>query len=439
MAALHGRSPRGVGALGLGLLVVLVVLLGALGAGQAWAYECSGGSRPFSECVEQPLNPPGGGPDVMPTTTTYFVYWQPKGAPAFPAGYESAITAFFKGVEHDNGSDQNFYSVLGQYGANYETHFGKAIKDKNPYPAESSDCSENSEGPPPSKPCISTGQVKAEVQALLKDHKLPAQAYEAGRYSSQEATHSYFVLLPPGVSVCDRSQGCSARFCAYHDAILTSEPAENLVFAVMPYLPVVKACADPQHPNGAYEDEFPALEHEFAEMATDPYGGGWANEPVFGSEEVADICADGAWGAPSAAFEEKMRWGTSLGTAPDGALYNQVIDGHDYYLQQLYSNATESCVQRKALPPVVSKLAPAKGPLAGNTKVKITGLNFENPTVTSVSFGKTAAKSFTVTSPTSITAVSPEAAAAGPVAVTVTSTAGTSASVPADQFTYQAK
>ena len=48
-----------------------------------------------------------------------------------------------------------------------------------------------------------------------------------------------------------------------------------------------------------------------------------------------------------------MKWGTALGTAPNGALYNQVIDGHDYYLQQLYSNATETCVQRigMALPP----------------------------------------------------------------------------------------
>jgi len=75
-----------------------------------------------------------------------------------------------------------------------------------------------------------------------------------------------------------------------------------------------------------------------------------------------------------------MKWGTALGRPrPNGALYNQVIDGHDYYLQQLYSNATETCVQRKALPPVVSKLAPAKGSLAGGTKVKITGLNLREP------------------------------------------------------------
>ena len=131
----------------------------------------------------------------------------------------------------------------------------------------------------------------------------------------------------------------------------------------MPYLPSVKGCEDPQHPNSAYEDEFPAIEHEFAESATDPYALGWFNGLTDGAEEVAEMCRPEYGRLRNMPFEEKMRWGTALGTAPNGALYNQVIDGRYYYLQaaQLYSNATETCVQRKALPPVVSKLAPAKG------------------------------------------------------------------------------
>jgi hypothetical protein len=132
----------------------------------------------------------------------------------------------------------------------------------------------------------------------------------------------------------------------------------------MPYMPAIKGCGDPQHPNSAYEDEFPPIEHEFAEAATDPYAVGWLNNNPEGAEEVVDICQDGFWSFGNNPFAEKMRYGTALGTAPDGALYNQVIDGRYYYLQQLYSNATETCVQRKALPPVVSKLVPAKGPIA---------------------------------------------------------------------------
>jgi hypothetical protein len=447
VAALPAGSPRRFALLGLGLFAVLAVLVASLGAASASAYECYSGNPDIGECTEQPLLQPGASTSVyfMPTTSTYFVYWQPTGAPAFPKGYETAVTDFFKGLEHENGSDQNFYSVLTQYGVKDETHFGKAIKDKDPYPAESSGC-DLSEERPLSTPCISVRQVTAEIKELVKKHKLPAQRNEAGQF---EATNTFFLMLPPGVSVCDSTYethvtiGCSGlRYCAYHDfSVNYSEQDESPVWAVMPYLPGVKGCEDPQHPNSAYEDEFPPLEHEFAEMATDPYGVGWFNQSTDGAEEVADICIQDTWSYPSQAFHEKMAWRTALGTAPNGALYNQVIDGHEYYLQQLYSNATETCVQRSgklALPtPTVTKLSPAKGSVAGGKKVKITGLNFE--TVTGVSFGKRAAKSFTATSLTSITAVSPAATAAGAVAVTVTTSGGTSANVPADQFTYETK
>jgi hypothetical protein len=420
--------------------------MATLGAANASAYECYSGMPNPGECELQPLREQS--PQVMPTTTTYFVYWDPKAAPSFPAGYASGIKTFFKGLEHDNGTDQNFYSVLAQYGVKYETHFGKAITDKDPYPAESSECAER-----PSSPCVSLVQIKEELRSLVREHKLPGQAFEPGQLA---ATHSYFVLLPPGVSACDATReevgpfgqkehhvgvGCSSvRYCGLHDDNFNpGDELEDLPYAVMPYLPGVKGCEVTQHPNGISDGELQVMEHEFAEMITDPFATGWENRNPAGEEEVADICQTGFWGEPSKAFEEKMMWGTPLGTAPNGALYNQVIDGRDYYLQQMYSNATEGCVQRRGLPPTVTKLAPAKGSVAGGKKVKITGLNFENPTVTSVSFGSVPAKEFTVTSPTSITAVSPASASTGVVEVKLTSSAGTNASTTTDQFTYEAK
>ncbi len=449
VSALLTGSPRRFALLALGLFASLALLAATLGAASASAYECYSGSTECNQTgpLQRLVTPDGtSGAYYMSKTTTSFVYWQPKGAPAFPKGYKTAVTDLFKGLETENGSDQNFFSVLAQYGL-HETHFGKAIKDKDPYPAESSGCDLSVE-PPVTRPCISWPQVETEVKELVSRGQLPKQLNASGQV---EITNIFFVMLPPGVSVCDykyvgphgahASNGCSARqFCAYHEYIFDpSEEADDSVYAVMPYLTGVTGCEDPQHPNSAYEDEFPPIEHEFAESATDPYELGWLNDNTSGAEEVADICHDGFWGFGNIPFEEKMRYGTALGTAPNGALYNQVIDGRYYYLQQLYSNATETCVQREALPPVVSKLAPAKGSVAGGTKVKITGLNFENPTVTSVSFGKTAAKSFVVNSPTSITAVSPAVTVTGAVAVTVTTTAGTSASVPASQFTYETK
>jgi alpha-tubulin suppressor-like RCC1 family protein len=83
--------------------------------------------------------------------------------------------------------------------------------------------------------------------------------------------------------------------------------------------------------------------------------------------------------------------------------------------------------------PEVTGVTPAVGATAGGTPVTITGSDFEG--VTSVHFGSTPATSFTVNSPGSITAVSP-AGALGTVNVRVASSAGASAAVAADHFTY---
>ncbi len=83
--------------------------------------------------------------------------------------------------------------------------------------------------------------------------------------------------------------------------------------------------------------------------------------------------------------------------------------------------------------PTVTSVSPHSGGLAGETEVTITGSDFEE--VTSVSFGANSAKSFTIDSPTAITAVSP-AGAAGTVDVTVSTPAGRSPIGSADRFSY---
>ena len=74
-------------------------------------------------------------------------------------------------------------------------------------------------------------------------------------------------------------------------------------------------------------------------------------------------------------------------------------------------------------PPGVSGVSPKKGPAAGGTSVKITGVNFI--AASAVDFGSVSATSFTVNSATSITATSP-VQTAGTVDVTVTTPYGTS-------------
>ncbi len=84
--------------------------------------------------------------------------------------------------------------------------------------------------------------------------------------------------------------------------------------------------------------------------------------------------------------------------------------------------------------PAVTSVSPDSGVLGGGTTVTITGTSFTG--VSAVSFGRTAATSFTVNSDTSITATAPSAAGVGTVDVTVTTPAGTSAPMPADQYSY---
>jgi hypothetical protein len=84
-------------------------------------------------------------------------------------------------------------------------------------------------------------------------------------------------------------------------------------------------------------------------------------------------------------------------------------------------------------PPAVTAVNPRRGPASGGTSVTITGTNLTG--ASAVKFGETSAASFTVNSPTSITAVTP-AEPAGRVDVTVINTFGTSATSTADRFTF---
>ncbi len=86
--------------------------------------------------------------------------------------------------------------------------------------------------------------------------------------------------------------------------------------------------------------------------------------------------------------------------------------------------------------PTVTALNPAAGPTAAGTLVTVTGSGFV--TGATVRFGSNAATNVVVASSTTITASAPAGTAGSVVNVTVTVPAGTSATGPANQFTYDA-
>jgi hypothetical protein len=278
-----------------------------------------------------------GGP-VMPSNTDYMVLWSPNGLSAYPPEFVHGVAQFFSDLAHDSGGNQNVDSVGPQYNdltgavANYDVRFGGVLLDRHPYPA--SECPAAA----PVTNCLTDAQIQQELVNFVTAHHL-----------KPDLSHEYFLLTPPHVESCFSANpstnfdGCSAgepspfrAFCAYHQN--TALPT-MLFYANDPYDADNPRCQDGNNPNGISDGEINGgLSHEHVESITDPIpndawtNGSGANQGL----EVGDQC-------------NRVR-GNPLGTAPNGAEYNQVINGHFYWYQEEWSNLTHSCVQRLTLP-----------------------------------------------------------------------------------------
>jgi hypothetical protein len=356
-----------------------------------------------------------GGP-VMTSNTNYAFYWAPSGSPAYPAGYQSGVNRYLEDLAHDSGGEQNVDSVATQY-ANaggeavaYDSHFAGAIVDTAPYPKN---------GCKKATICLTDAQLKAELASYVTAHGLP-----------HDLAHEYFVLTAPNVEDCFEASGaeCSAgssvaTYCAYHGSFASA--GGEIVYSSDPYVTGISGCDDGEHPNGAPSDGAleGGLSHEHNESITDPELNAW-----YGPEgnENGDKCRT---------FQAASEFGTPLGTAPDGARYNQLVNGREYWYQQEWSNEESACRQRMAVgTPQVTKLGPKAGAAAGGDSVTITGSGFAQ--ASAVHFGTTAATSFVVKSGASISALAP-AGTSGTVDVTVTAPGGTSATTSADLYRYK--
>jgi hypothetical protein len=280
-----------------------------------------------------------GGSVMAGKVTVHTIFWAPAGF-AFqgPRGaapsYEGLVQQFFTDAAHDSGATTNFFSVLPQYaqetGVNGHTPPGvtpgaynisySAASDStdatDPYPAAADQCaSPNNIGT-----CVTDGQVQAEV-----DHVAPAN--ERGLHDL------WFVFLPANVDECITAGVCGTNaFAGYHSVSDLGNGPTIYAVAIDPLIELtIGPGADPQgYPDA--ESTLDTAGHETVEAMTDPEGVGWMDPNGF---EVADKCEFGpAVGSP-------------LGFAgPDSAPFNQVINGHDYLIQEQWSNPDNGCVQQ---------------------------------------------------------------------------------------------
>jgi PKD domain-containing protein len=300
-----------------------------------------------------------GGP-VMPSNTDYMLMWSPQGLGAYPSGFVFGIARYFTDLAHDSGGNQNVDSVGPQYNdltgavANYDVHFGGVLVDTDPYPA--SQCPANG----PVTNCLTDAQIQQEIAGFVTAHQLPT-----------DLSHEYFLLTPPHVESCFSNNkdtnydGCSAgivpfnklaAYCAYHQN--TATPT-MVFYANMPFDATNTHCQDGNYPNGLISDGEinGGLSHEHMESVTDPIpNDAWTigQGPLHGFE-VGDVCV--------------ADMGTTLGTAPNGSPYNQVINGHPYWYQTEWSNYTHSCVQHVTLP---TPLPTAKETVTAGTGTNMT-------------------------------------------------------------------
>ncbi len=249
---------------------------------------------------------------VMHTNKVYAIYWTPPGY-AVDSGYESLINRFFGDVAADSGKTTNVYFSDTQYydgtgNIAYSSGFAGSYVDTDPLPASGCVDADTSV-------CVSDAQLQAEISKVVRQNGW-----------APNSSTEFFMFTAKGIGSCDGTSCAFTQYCAYHSWIGSGSTAT--IYANMPYADTVpSACDAGQHPNNDDADAtINVTSHEHNESITDEQGSAWYDRQ---GNEDGDKCA---W-----------NFGTALGSDGYGE-YNQVINGHDYYLQQEWSNHSSGCV-----------------------------------------------------------------------------------------------
>ena len=307
-----------------------------------------------------------GGQVMAHGVTVHTIFWGAKGSFHGSPGhgiptYEGLIEQFFTDVAHDSGRKSNVYSTLVQYAegtkpgaitpGRYAIAYSKSadnIIDTHPYPKHGCKSAGGL------KKCVSDEQVQHEVNRLITEH-----------HGKRGLTQLWFVFLPPKVDECISPGSCGTdAFLGYHS---DSDLGHGVVIYAVAIDPLIEGPV-PKHqdPEGypEAEDTIDTAAHETEESITDPEGVGYMDPNGY---EVADKC-------------ERPVLGKPLGHAPDGAPYNQLINGHEYLFQEMWSNDNHGCVQRttathNVLPLPQINLVQFSPHLTGNIERKQAGVH----------------------------------------------------------------
>jgi hypothetical protein len=265
---------------------------------------------------------------VQHSSRVYSIFWAPPGY-SFPAGYSAQIQTYFRDVAADSGKTSNVYYSDTQYydivGATkrpipYKVTNGAVINDTAPLPTTGRCPNYRLASGSLTTGCVTDNQLMAEINRVVTSRGLP-----------RGLGVEYFLFMPQQLGSCfdstGRVHGCyTTDYCAYHSWI--GGGANLTLYSSMPYAQT-PACDPGDTPHGtAAEAVLNVTSHEHNETITDPTAGGWYDA---GGYENGDECS---WDFGPTTFNAL------------GGSFNQVINGHQYLLQQEWSNRTNRCVQR---------------------------------------------------------------------------------------------
>jgi PKD domain len=305
-----------------------------------------------------------GGP-VLHSSDSYAIYWDPTGT--YRGDWKQLINGYLQGVGADSGTLGNVFALNGQYrdgagqAANASTFRG-SFTATDSYPT-TGNCSHKPSGAPT---CLTDQQVQTELQHVISLGALPGAT----------GTPVYYVLTPPGVTVCtdggstetcsDSSGSPLQGICGYHSAINPGGVSPT-VYAVQPWVageagriltsePLttapptadVLACQNDsglQEPNqlgglnpfGDYEEGLADviindLSIEQSNVVVDPLLNGWYQNST--NAEQGDMCQWNFGPAPKPppiVSEEQQ-------PAHAGLVSNESIHGRSYYLQWAFDS-----------------------------------------------------------------------------------------------------
>jgi hypothetical protein len=303
---------------------------------------------PFTVGGNQPPLTYGGGP-VMLSNKLFLIFWGPSGS--FASTYSGPITQWAKDLAADHAKTSNEFSDAELYYSGTTTHhlitnnltYGGAVFDTTPYGAvDTGDGCTASEAP-----CVTDNQIQNEILNEINNEGWPTDPA-----SAPEA--QYLVFTPKGVNSCDGVGSCTFSpnngYCAYHSQVTGISPGNQV--ATYSNLPYESGCDSGQAPAGTdgNVDTDGTLDsgiHEVVESATDPVGNAWTD---VNGQEVADKCTE-----PVVNDRPSIYGNLLAGALANRTAYNQLINGHAYYTQQMWANnptktpsttSAAGCVQR---------------------------------------------------------------------------------------------